>query len=154
MLKRTLFVIALLTSFMVNAEKPNFPTKPNPEMTYGTYCDEKNEDFEGYRYEEKIPYCVRNVTREMKRKIYELYSIPERCRHEYTIDHFIPLAMGGSNHPENLWPEHKHVKATRQNLEMDIYIEISHGRIKQREAIEVITQAKMNPPRDIPAGCQ
>lgn len=148
-----LLIASLLIFSQAQAELAAFLTKPNPEVTTGDFCETSDPDFVGYRYKDNMPYCERNVSTQLKRRIYEQYSIPENCRREYTIDHFVPLAMGGSNAPENLWPEHKNVKATRQNLEQDVYTELSHDRISQKEAVEVITQAKMNPPPDIPEGC-
>lgn len=150
---QSLLVFTFLAFTQTHAELATFPTKPNPEITFGSYCEVHDPDFSGYRYKDHMPYCERNVSAQLKRRIYEQYGIPEHCRSEYTVDHFIPLAMGGSNAAENLWPEHKNVKATRQNLEQDIYTELSHDRISQKDAVEVVTQAKMNPPRDITPGC-
>lgn len=140
--------MALLFCFSTaQADEHVVPTKPNPEVTTGDYCTTDDSDFAGYRYEEKIAYCARNVNRNLKRRVYDSYAIPDRCRSEYTVDHFIPLSMGGSNQTENLWPEHRHIKETRQNLEQEIYLELAEGRISQREAVQVIVNAKMNPPK-------
>lgn len=135
------------------ASADKFLVKPNPEMTQGDYCNSNDPDFVNYRYEEKIAYCARNVSYWKKKEIYDRYNIPEACRTEFTVDHYIPLFMGGSNHDGNLWPEHKRVKATRQNLEMDLYTEIKNNRISQREALEIITQAKTHPPKVEPSKC-
>jgi hypothetical protein len=85
---------------------------------------------------------VRNVSSETKAKIYDLYKIPLHCRYRYTIDHFIPLSIGGDNSPANLWPEHKLVKKTRMSLEEDLFEELKQGTITQKEAIEQIIQTK------------
>lgn len=132
---------------------PQFPVKPNPEVTQGDFCTTKDKDFVEYRYSEKIPYCIRNVSRYTKEEIYDMYEVPEKCRDEYTVDHYIPLSMGGSNQIVNLWPEHKTVKATRQNLEMEVYTELKNGRISQAEAVEIVTQAKLHPPPVSPSRC-
>lgn len=139
-LKKILFLAILVVLNLKNAH--SYPRVPNPQETYGTFCDEKNPDFVEFRYAEKIAYCVRNVSSQTKNQIYEKYQIPKECRHRYTIDHFIPLAIGGSNEENNLWPEHKLVKATRPKLEIDLYIALRDGKIKQKEAIRIIEKEK------------
>ncbi|HMN70062.1 MAG TPA: HNH endonuclease signature motif containing protein [Bdellovibrionales bacterium] len=122
-------------------------------MTSGDLCSKDDADFIGYRYEEKVPYCLRNVSYETKTEIYQEYGIPQKCRGEYTVDHFIPLALGGSNDKMNLWPEHKRVKATRQNLEIELYYQLRRGEITHEAAMAVIADAKMNPPAVDPTDC-
>lgn len=151
MIRGTLLIGLILSGFVAGAE--NFPVKPNPEMTQGDYCSSKDPDFLEYRYTENVPHCVRNVSYWTKKDIYDDYRVPARCRGEYTVDHFVPLFMGGSNQIANLWPEHKLVKATRQHLEMELYTELKNGRITQTEALEIITQAKMHPPKVSPSEC-
>ncbi len=130
-----------------------FPTKPDPDMTAGDFCDNTDRDFMEFRYEERIAICKRDVSWHMKSHIYDAYSIPEKCRAEYTIDHFVPLSMGGSNEPLNLWPEHKSVKATRQNLEQEMYLELNRGNISAEHAVGEVVTAKMNPPPVQPSKC-
>jgi len=122
------------------------PRTPDPEYTSGELCSEQDADFAGYRYEQKIVYCERNVTTEMKNEIYEYYRVPVAQRHNYTIDHFIPLSIGGNNNYKNLWPEHKKIKQTRLNLEQVLYEAVRDNRMSQEEAIHKIIEAKMNPP--------
>jgi hypothetical protein len=127
-----------------------FPFIPDSQSTPGSLCSKRDRDYKQDRYTEKIPYCGRNVASSLKRDIYDDYGISPNCRKEYTIDHFIPLAIGGSNRRENLWPEHKSIKALRQNLEMDVYNEIRTGAISQAEALQIIVEAKLNPPVNNP----
>jgi hypothetical protein len=121
------------------------PLHPVPDMTPGDVCDKKDPDFDGYRYSQKIPYCTRNVSNETKAQVYEAYNIPEAERREYTIDHFIPLSIGGSNQEDNLWPEHKRIKRQRLTLEQEIYEAVKNGEMSQENAIQTIVEAKMNP---------
>jgi len=108
----------------------------------GHLCSINNPDFIEYRYQERIPYCERNVSRETKAWIYERSGVPMKERDEYTIDHIIPLAIGGSNEAENLWPEHKKVKALRPDLERELYVELRDNRIDQACAIWIVKKAK------------
>ena len=130
----------------VGALAAGFPATPKPSWTTGSLCTRNSPDFSEYRYPEQIEYCARNVSRETKRAIYERYGVPSGCRGEYTIDHFIPLSIGGTNHPNNLWPEHQSVKALRPNLETQLYRELAAGQITQQQAVARIRRAKLNPP--------
>lgn len=48
---------------------------------------------------------VRNVSTGLKKKVYFEYGVETRGKGEYEVDHFISLALGGSNDITNLWPE-------------------------------------------------
>lgn len=149
MIKGMIFSILMVLAGFASA----YPATPDPTMTSGDLCTTADADFVEFRYAERIPYCVRNVSREEKTRIYERYHIPARCRTEYTIDHFIPLALGGSNDPRNLWPEHRNVKATRQGLEQELYYAIRSGRMSHAETLAVIVEAKTHPPAADPTAC-
>jgi hypothetical protein len=135
-------ILGFLVAVFVSASALAFPLTPNPQWTTGEVCTPDNRDFREYRYGEKIPYCVRNVSSETKAKIYDLYKIPLHCRYRYTIDHFIPLSVGGDNSPANLWPEHKLVKQTRMSLEEDLFEGLKAGTILQKDAINEIVKIK------------
>lgn len=124
------------------------PLVPNPELTVGELCKAKDKDFDEFRYDEGIAHCKRNVSKSRRDAIYAKYKISSRCRNHFTIDHFIPLSMGGNNRNENLWPEHKAIKAVRFDLEYDVYMELRRGRITQKEAIAAIRKEKLHPPED------
>lgn len=138
------FITVLLAYAFVSVSSVaySYPLAPSPDYTNGQLCNIGSPDFSGYRYVEGIPYCERNVPWMQKERIYNLYKIPKECRHRYTVDHFIPLAIGGDNSDENLWPEHKLVKATRPHLEQQLYLAISKGQITQKKAIELIVREK------------
>lgn len=125
-----------------------YPVVPDKKMTPGGLCSPQDGDFDGYRYQEKIAHCKRDVSRGLKNRIYSQYGIPQKCRRSYTVDHFYPLSMGGNNSSKNLWPEHRLVKQLRFDLEQDVFDQLREGRITQEEALETIYEAKMNPPVD------
>jgi hypothetical protein len=118
------------------------PINPDSQQTPGELCSEENRDFLNLRYDEKIPYCQRNVSPQLKRRIYDNYGVPRQCHRFYTIDHLIPLSMGGDNSIRNLWPEHIRVKATRQDLEESTFQRMLQGEITDAEAIAIILEAK------------
>lgn len=146
----TLSIVVSLCLNLAWAGQPDtsryYPRTPDAVKTPGHLCTPKDKDFVQYRYKEKIPYCTRNVTPTQKSRIYAAYNIPANKRHNYTIDHYIPLSLGGSNAPENLWPEHRKIKQLRRDLELELFYRLERGEMTQREAIEIITEAKMNPP--------
>ena len=137
-------LLLLSTLLPLNLTASAFPSTPKNPI--GSLCDTTDSDFYEYRYEEGIPYCVRSVSSNHKKRIYKKYKISKKCRHKYTIDHTIPLALGGNNSTKNLWPEHKSIKALRQNLEVYLYRQILNGEISQENAVQTILWAKNNPP--------
>ncbi len=147
----------MLLNFCANADEisvnGSVPIKPNPTYTQGDFCDRRDTDYEGIRYKDKVAVCYRNVTWEIKDQVYAQYNVPRKCRKYYTVDHYVPLFMGGSNQVQNLWPEHKDIKATRQTLEQELYNRLNAGEIGQDYALRVITHAKQHPPHVVPRGC-
>lgn len=137
------FIVSFILFISVHAfaEKP--PLNPDPAQTPGHLCNKNDADFIGYYYEQKIAKCKRKVSSAEKAQIYENYGIPKESRGNYTIDHFIPLSIGGSNSFKNLWPEHYKIKETRQNLELQVFMHLRDGKITQKEAIHIIRFEKM-----------
>jgi hypothetical protein len=142
---RNLLVIGMLfysiTSFAFSLKI----TLPDPTLTSGSYCTPSDPDFREYRYAEQIPWCARNVDSETKLLIYSDYGIEPS--HEYTIDHLIPLALGGSNHVDNLWPQHESVYSGR--LEYELYLRLKRGEITQQEAVNKILSFKFSNERTL-----
>jgi hypothetical protein len=119
------------------------PKTPNHVMTPGDLCDEDDRsEYLERRYEEQVQICRRNVNSTMKIRVYEAYGVPASERSNYTVDHLIPLSIGGSNAFENLWPEHKSIKATRPDFEFNLYQQLKSGEITQQEAIEAVLGEK------------
>jgi hypothetical protein len=132
------------------------PQVPDQEMTPGAICTPKDSDYDRLRYKSKIAYCDRNVSEATKQQVYENYGISERCQREYTIDHLIPLSIGGSNRIENLWPEHKSIKLSRLHFEEEIMNAVQYGQLTQAQAIEQVRQEKFDPknrPESGPSRC-
>jgi hypothetical protein len=51
-------------------------------------------------------YTIRYVSSARKRAIYKVYGIsPDQGDCPCELDHLIPLLLGGSNKPRNLWPQ-------------------------------------------------
>jgi len=135
--------VFLFSFFLVANSVFSYPLVPDPQMTQGEICTKNDPDFAYYRYPEKIPYCKRSVSWERRQEIYNDYHIPSECRRRYTIDHFIPLSLGGDNSDINLWPEHVLVRAMRPHLEGELYLALKEGRLTQEEAIDIVVSEKM-----------
>lgn len=143
---RSFVSLALVMISVIASEAlADFPFTPDPSVV-GSLCTNNDSDFAEYRYKERIPYCRRNLSSYEKRRIYEAYGVPTHCRSSYTIDHFIPLSLGGTNRANNLWPEAKSIKKLRQNLELELFQQLKSGVITQAEAVAAIRDAKFNPP--------
>lgn len=51
------------------------------------------------------PAKARKVSSSLRDKIYLAHKVDKKkCRGDCKIDHLVPLAVGGSNDPKNLWP--------------------------------------------------
>ena len=140
----TIFSTLLVLNLFSFAGDLPAPLVPD-ETTTGALCSEQDQNFKELRYEEKIPYCKRNVATSLKAQIYIEYSVPDECHGEYTIDHFYPLAIGGNNERQNLWPEHKALKKIRQDLEIRLYKEMKDGKTSQAQATKEIEDFKLHP---------
>jgi len=132
-----LFFLFLLVSF-------DYPRVPMQNYSPGDICTMSDPDFKEYRYPERIVYCRRNVSKQTKTQIYNLYNIPKEDRGDYIIDHIIPLSIGGSNSKENLWPEHYSIRDRLNPVEYELFTELREGRIYQSEAINTMLRYKFN----------
>ncbi len=114
--------------------------KPDMNKTPGYFCDKNNPDFKELRYKEQIPVCKRNVSVSLKNKIYADYGVAVEERKDYTIDHKIPLSLGGSNDQMNLWPQHKLIYTGV--LELLVFNLINEQRINHKEALDLVLSVK------------
>jgi hypothetical protein len=150
---RWYLVAALLASqFQLEARAElgfDFPTAPDKKLTPGSLCERPSE----YRYPEGIAYCERAVKSELKAEIIRRYDnqlgyrVGQMDRQAFKIDHYIPLCAGGSNRPDNLWPQHESVYVLTDELEALLCEKMSEGRLQQAEAIKLIRRAKADPPK-------
>ena len=79
-----------------------FPLYPNHDLTPGDVLtdDDSVVCVSGYTG------GVRNVPESERKAIFALYHVSyPPVSGAYELDHFIPLELGGSNEPGNLWPE-------------------------------------------------
>jgi hypothetical protein len=116
-----------------------FPTRPN-ETNAPHFCSPLDPDFKELKYSSKIPTCHRKVSSSLKKRVYDEYGIAESDRTNYTVDHIIPLFLGGSNHRLNLWPQHKQI--TTAPREASLYWAVVGERMHPFEAINELLMIK------------
>lgn len=138
----SILFIAFFT-FAASAQK-DFPLSPELALTSGSLCD----NAKSFRYPEKIAYCGRYVSYELKDAIIKKYdqhfgySIGKMNRGEFKIDHLIPLCAGGSNTEDNLWPQHRSVYKITDPLEPVICEKMAEGKLRQSDAVQLVLEAK------------
>lgn len=118
---------------------------PRIDIAPGHLCSVEDRHFQKYRYEEQIPYCKRRVSANQKKRICALYGVhtQEERRKSYTVDHIIPLSIGGSNNDKNLWCQHKDIHSG--DFEFEVYLQMKRGKIRQAEALLQVLSYKYNP---------
>jgi hypothetical protein len=140
---KTLLALTLLSNVTFAADKI-FPQTPDAKLTPGSLCDRPK----SYRYKERIPYCKRDVSRRAKTEVFAVYrrelgyTLPPKDRHQYKIDHYIPLCAGGSNKMDNLWPQHSSIYKQTDAIEHLGCEKLAQGKVTQKELIRLIKEAK------------
>lgn len=71
---------------------------------------------------------VRHVTTATKRHVENAYGFDAGRAHE--IDHLVPLSLGGSNDPQNLWPEPAPAFHVKDRLEFAAWHAVCAGRLR------------------------
>jgi hypothetical protein len=150
----TLIPVVLLCSLPALAGGPGaqdssrvsarYPMGPDDELTPGSFCSTPS----SYRYAERIAWCRRDVSTDVKRAVMVTYDnqlgfqVTLMNRQDFKIDHYIPLCMGGSNKTDNLWPQHKSVYAATDPIEQRLCELVASGEMRQAEAVGLVRQAK------------
>lgn len=109
---------------------------PDPLLTPSVLCTQSDPDFMGLDYPEQIARCNRNIQDQEKLDVAEKYgSIPRDQWSNYEFDHLIPLCAGGSNSPENLWPQPIEEAKGKDVIEVRVCNLMKAGKMSQAGAI-------------------
>lgn len=119
----------------------SYPLIPDVKKTPGAYCTLHDRDFDEYRYYDRIAHCKRNVSTKTKDEVCRSYGVFDR--RDYTVDHLIPLSLGGSNHVCNLWCQNKAINSS--GIEYYLYTQVRDGLMGARDAIEQLLTLKFDP---------
>jgi hypothetical protein len=94
--------------------------------------------------------CARGYTRpwravsaDVRAEVFSAYKIPRPLRTAYELDHLVPLELGGSNAPRNLWPQPRAGRwnARRKNrLERRLRRRVCSGELSLDAARQAIGQ--------------
>jgi hypothetical protein len=136
-MKAIVFILATVLSTSVLA----YPKIPKIWLAPGEFCTENDRDFIGYQYPDRVARCKRNVSYQTKNKICRLYGVYDR--RDYTVDHIIPLSLGGSNSEKNLWCQSR--KIITASLEFYYYRMVRDGKMRHAFAIHALMAWKFDP---------
>ena len=111
---------------------------PLKRFTPGKLCTPDDPNYMGEQY--GISKCKRNVPQSEKSQVSTPYGAADKDTWpEYEFDHLIPLGIGGSDDPENIWPQFRgDVQKDKDRIENDAYLQLSRGEISQKESIQMI----------------
>lgn len=131
----TLFGCSIPTTPAVARARLGACSMPDPQLTPGDLCSDSDPNFDGYRYPEQIAHCRRNVSRQEKLQIGERYGVDSSAFSAYEFDHLIPLSIGGSDAPENIWPQPLDDARDKDQLEETLYLAVRDGQTSQSDAV-------------------
>jgi hypothetical protein len=140
---RILAALALVAALATPAwaEPPPAIAYPDPTLTLGAV-----------RSTDVAEICsagtsqFRHWDRERSDLIFERYHIERKDRMAYTLDHLVPLELGGADVVENLWPEPRRSLAgewddTRKDqLERRLAVLVCSGQLDVAEAQHMIAE--------------
>lgn len=135
-----IIVLMLISSLVYGSQDDDDDDElyPNRDLTPGeTFPEITRKELCKPRYSRH----VRNVSTALKREVKLSYGIHPDDFGEYTIDHFIPLSLGGTNNKENLWPQRvKGPYGATEKAKSDFYLyeQFCNGKITLEEAHRLI----------------
>jgi hypothetical protein len=89
--------------------------------------------------------AIRSVRSARKKAIFKVYGMaPDEPPCPCEIDHLIPLGLGGSNRPRNLWPQSDSTlpwnSVVKDRLERRLHDDVCHGIIDLKAAQQEIAK--------------
>src|SRR5271166_6246395 len=93
--------IAMLPAILAIAPVSAFEVQPDKNLTGGSVRTGDRDAACGHGKEHRGPPMFSGRRDEVLRR----YGLPLGTHPDYEIDHLIPLCLGGSDDPSNLWPQ-------------------------------------------------
>jgi hypothetical protein len=131
--------IATLVGILATAPVGAFEVRPDRNLTGGAAS---------IRTKDRIAACGHagenrgRMPQGRQDEVLKRYGLPTGAHPDYEIDHLIPLCLGGSDHPSNLWPQpRRRIEKTwnaeaKQRLERQVCDMVCAGHIDIAEAQE------------------
>lgn len=122
---------------LASAQAPD-PIRPDPQLTPGAtvVVDRDAMCTPGYAR------GVRYVPSDVHRAVFRAYGLVGVRTRDYEVDHLIPLSLGGSNDPANLWPQSRRSRpwnaGAKDALEGKLHELVCWGGFDLRAAQEAI----------------
>ncbi len=112
---------------------------PDPALTPGVLCTSTDPDFKDFEYPAKVARCNRNISDTEKTEVAKNYgNIPRADWPKYEFDHYMPLCAGGSNSPQNLWPQPIAEAKQKDVVEVEVCTGLRAGTMTQDQALQKI----------------
>src|SRR5581483_10660118 len=118
------------------ARAQSWPLYPDPTLTPGDFFpDVTAADVCTPRY----ATAARHVPKSERAAVFAAYGDPDDSS-IYTLDHFIPLNLGGADTASNLWPEPVAVPGSHEKDKVEDYLhaQVCSGALSLDEAREAI----------------
>lgn len=131
-----IFWVSLGVLLGVALAQPEKVVVPNTKYTTGALCTQTDVNFSGkFRYKAHIPYCNRSVTYKEKVKVGSEYGVKRTAWKNYEFDHLFPLSVGGSDSPQNIWPQPIEQAHVKDRIEDAVYLAMRKGTMSQHDAL-------------------
>jgi len=131
----------ILVLFILSFSVFPYPLTPDKNVSPGEYCTVEDKDFDHFRYPENIAYCRREVSSWLKDEVCKRDGVNNR-RPNYTVDHIIPLSLGGNNYKTNLWCQHRDILSAP--MEYYYYELVRDGKIRRLDAVSHLLRCKFH----------
>ena len=130
----TRFLCLLLIGIGLNVPAAFAQSLPDPAMTPGAVATTDA----GAVCQPGYAHGVRHVSGHEKHAVYAEYGIRPSPAARYEIDHLVPLELGGSNGPRNLWPQPMVEAREKDRLENRLHDLVCSGQMSLPEAQRTI----------------
>lgn len=93
-----------MAACIVGAFAEDLPIRPDDKLTPGVVASTDEKEVCATGPNGTYSQQHRQTSSAMKKQVYQRYGIDKKSR-DFEIDHRLPLALGGKDDVENLWPQ-------------------------------------------------
>ncbi len=137
MFRRVLASLCATLGLILLCRMPATAAMPNHALTPGDVAESNTAEVCSIGDAERR----RSVSYRVRDRVYLSYGIPRGQRKgRYRIDHLIPLELGGSNLPSNLWPQPFDDSKLKDRVESELHDAVCSGAMKLGQAQQAIAR--------------